>query len=104
MNGVDKRKLMRKTVLWFFSFQLGGGKKKESDYSNQTQLCSGEMSLAVIPDDEAAQTDIDVKTLTLFFFFFCLLTRISPSHPHVSDSFPEGAGGAWGRGGRGDSF
>lgn len=53
------------------------------------------MSLAVIPEDEAAQTDIDVKRLTPFFFF-CLLTRISPSHPHVSDSFPEGAGGGGG--------
>lgn len=56
--------------LFFFS-KSGGGKKKESDYSNQTQLCSGEMSLAVIPEDEAAQTDIDVKRLTHFF-----LTRI----------------------------
>lgn len=55
------------------------------------------MSLAVIPEDEAAQTDIDVKRL--FFFFFCLLTRISPSHPHVSGGFPEGAGG--GDGGEG---
>lgn len=26
------------------------------------------MSLAVIPEDEAAQTDIDVKRLTPFFF------------------------------------
>lgn len=51
------------------------------------------MSLAVIPEDEATQTDIDVKKTTLFF---CLLTRISPSRPHVSDSFPEGAGGGGG--------
>lgn len=53
MSGVDKRKLMRKKVLCF----CNGGKKKKSDYSNQTWLCSGEMSLAVLQEDKAVEKE-----------------------------------------------
>lgn len=90
MNGVDKRKLMRKTVLCFFSNREV--EKKESDYSNQTQLCSGEMSLAVIPEDEAAQTDIDVTVL----FFLSFDKDFTEPSSRVRWFPPRGAGGGGG--------
>lgn len=67
---VDKWKLMRKKVLFFCNG------KNLANYSNQTWLYSGEMSLAVVQKDEAVEKERDVRNV-LFFLF----TRISPNHP-----------------------